>query len=50
MGQIDQELDSMDSAQYQAARQAYRDQKRGQGQSTPAADPPLKEDPEKRTS
>jgi len=32
-GQIDQELNLLDSDQYQAARQAYRDQKRAQAQS-----------------
>ena len=50
VGQIDQELDSMDSDQYQAARQAYRDQKRAQAQSAPAADPPPTEESEKPTS
>lgn len=50
VGQIDQELDSMDSDQYQAARQAYRDQKRAQAQSSPAADPPPTEDSEKPAS
>lgn len=50
MGQIDQELDSMDSDQYQAARQAYRDQKRAQAQPAQAADPPPTEGPEKPTS
>ena len=34
VGQIDQELDSLDSDQYQAARQAYRDQKRAQAQDS----------------
>ena len=45
MGQIDQELDSMDCDQYQAASQAYRDQKRAQAQPAQAADPPPTEGP-----
>ena len=36
---IDQELDSLDPQQYQAARQAYRDQKRAQAKAANAAKP-----------
>ena len=34
---IDQELDSLDSQQYQAARQTYRDQKRAQAEASGGA-------------
>ena len=44
---IDRQLDSLDPDQYQAARQAYRDQKRAQSQSEPTTDPPAAEDPPK---
>ena len=50
VGQIDQELDAMDSDQYQAARQAYRNQKRAQTQSAQAPAPPPKEDPKKHSA
>ena len=46
MEQIDQELDASDPDQYQAARQAYRDQKRAQAQSTPVTGPSPTEDSE----
>ncbi len=38
--QIDQELDSLDPLQYQAARRAYRDQKRTDTSSLGVNDPP----------
>ena len=36
---IDQELDSLDAQQYQAARQAYREQKRAQAKASDGAEP-----------
>lgn len=38
---IDQELDSLDPAQYQVARQAYRDQKRAQAAASDDTDEPV---------
>ena len=49
-GQIDQELDLLDSGQYQAARQAYRDQKRAQAQSVQAPALHPAEDPESQSA